>query len=199
MIESFNTPLAIRTLGRIEMEAARGQHDQQVWAELVVDFDQFPTLDRDNPWSSGIVEVPSTIYDIETTCGTARCFAGWAQTEAGAHLLWEFDGYSVADQKVNLRADYVLDEEGNRVTVMQATQDLLVGGFESLPMHVYDTIPALFHQSNSIDDLYEMVADYSGLEEETLRAEVQQIIPTLRAEDREKARQVAAKQQHVEA
>lgn len=187
IIEGFNTPIAIRTLARIEMEPAA--HNQNVWAELFVDYDLLPTTSIHD---GHVDSVPGDVLlDIEASCRTGRCFAGWALTEAGRPLSWQINDVDPDNRKVTLNADYVADTGESVETA--ATSLLVAVGNPALPRHHVEPIPALFHQGNTLDDLYVMVADYSGVSHADLRERVQAMIPVLRAEDAERARKARAK------
>lgn len=166
----FNLELSVAVLTEIELTEREGTHgwSQENWATA-------PTF----PKGSDLVTTPSDYGETYVgygTCGTAKCFGGWALTLAGIKMLWNRCG-------AGLCVTYA--EDGR--TVSRVARTLL--GIDDAPSwcedcdgassceahHLWnygEDMPALFDPDNSLDDLYRMVAEHAELEEEVLRKQV---------------------------
>lgn len=162
MIEGFNLQAQVSALASIEMEPTA--HNQEVWSEAVV-----PRGVSDSPmygltWAG---------REIEASCVTGRCNAGWLLHHAGIQMEYKVNEYD--DSVIHLIANSTSD---HRRVEDAAAQVLGLDDSRDLPWSDEGDadLPLLFRQGNTLDDLYAMTAEYAGVSEEDVRLGVKREI-----------------------
>lgn len=174
----FNTPLAIKVLANIEESIREPDETVATWGQGAWGRLTLPeSLIRLFGGAPRKIEGQhlDTLYDDDTglpigrgSCGTAMCFAGWALSVERVKMLWERYSEDTYD------AQYTLSEHGGRGPRVSDRAAEMLGIEQGSPYwDINDPFPTLFRESNSLDTLYDLVAEMAGMTEDVLRAEVE--------------------------
>lgn len=192
---TFNTELAVRVLANIE-EGEEVRVDQRT----MIGWDQshWGFISSVGAVRAAMESGEDLVWDEKGnlvgtgTCGTAMCFAGWALSLSGVKMKW--DATDSNPETTSFVAQYTADGksvEAEAGDLLGMNEEMFHG--DNLPSGVagdmdYSYTP-LFHEGNDLNQLYVLVAHYSGMSESELRTLVQDH----RQEERARLERIRAK------